>query len=159
MPAPPTVPEIAPSPAQVHVIGAGPVGLLLTALLQQVDDLSVTLYEKRNAYTRTRMVQLASYLLADSVENYCTDSIDQDSVGALFDPHEIVEGIAYRKAISQDLMDLLRGWSRGFCPLNAIESSVSELIDERASKPVHRTSAVVTVEDAMAMLEPGNIVI
>src|SRR5262245_3177291 len=143
MPAPPTVPEVVSSPAQVHVIGAGPVGLLLTALLQQIDDLSVTVYEKRSAYTRTRMVQLASYLLADSVENYCTDSIDQDSVGALFDPHEIVEGIAYRQAISQDLMDLLHGWSRGFCPLNAIERSVSELIDARPWNPVQRTAGAV----------------
>lgn len=31
----------------VHVIGAGPVGLLLTALLQSLDGFSVRLYEKR----------------------------------------------------------------------------------------------------------------
>ena len=38
------------------------------------------LYEKRHEYTRTRMVQLAPYLVADSVESYRTDSIDGDSV-------------------------------------------------------------------------------
>ena len=71
---------------QVHVIGAGPVGLLLTALLQEVDGLVGPLYEKRREYTRTRMVQLAPYLLADSVEAYRTDAIDTDSIEAVFDP-------------------------------------------------------------------------
>ena len=141
------------------MIGAGPVGLLLTALLQQVDGLSVSLYEKRSEYTRTRMVQLAPYLLADSVEAYRTDAIDGDSIGALFDPDEITEGITSRQSISPDLMTLLRGWSLGFCPLNAIERSLSELIDARVSNPVQRTSAVVTAEDAIAMLEPSSILI
>ena len=51
--------EASPSSVQVHVVGAGPVGLLLTALLQSVEGFSVRLYEKRHEYTRTRMVQLA----------------------------------------------------------------------------------------------------
>ena len=68
--------ETVPSEGRVHVVGAGPVGLLLTALLQSMEGFSVSLYEKRREYTRTRMVQLASYLVADSVESYETDSID-----------------------------------------------------------------------------------
>jgi 2-polyprenyl-6-methoxyphenol hydroxylase-like FAD-dependent oxidoreductase len=36
---------------RVHVLGAGPVGLLITALLQSMDGMSVHLYEKRQ---RTR---------------------------------------------------------------------------------------------------------
>ncbi|MDN5850348.1 MAG: hypothetical protein L0H63_12060 [Nitrococcus sp.] len=143
----------------VHVIGAGPVGLLLTALLQQVDGLSVSLYEKRSEYTRTRMVTLAPYLLADSVETYRTDSIDEDSIFALFETHELAEGIAFRQSISQDLMALLREWALGFCPLNAIERSVSDLIDTRVSNPVQRTAGVVTAEDAIAMIEPGSVLI
>ena len=67
-------------PQAVHVIGAGPVGLMLTALLQPMDEFSVRLYEKRRDYTRTRMVQLAPYLVADSVESYRTDAIDEDSI-------------------------------------------------------------------------------
>ena len=59
-----------PSRGQVHVIGAGPVGLLLTALLQSMERFSVHLYEKRPEYKRTRMVQLASYLVADSIESF-----------------------------------------------------------------------------------------
>ena len=51
----------------------------------------------------------------------------------------------------------LREWAQGFCPLNAIERSLSDLIDARKSNPVHRTAAVVTAEDAIAMLEPGDI--
>ena len=74
MPAPSgsTTLETLPSRGRVHVVGAGPVGLLLTALLQSMEGFSVRLYEKRHEYTRTRMVQLAPYLVADSVETYRT---------------------------------------------------------------------------------------
>ena len=98
------------------MVGAGPVGLLLTALLQPIDGLSVRLYEKRSDYTRTRMVQLAPYLVADSVETYRSDSIDEDSVAAIFEPRELDEGLAFREAIPPDLMALLRGWARGVLP-------------------------------------------
>jgi hypothetical protein len=55
---------------------------MLTALLQSMEGFSVHLYEKRHDYTRTRMVRLAPYLVADSVETYRTDAIDGDSVEA-----------------------------------------------------------------------------
>jgi 2-polyprenyl-6-methoxyphenol hydroxylase-like FAD-dependent oxidoreductase len=146
--------------ARVHVLGAGPVGLLLTALLQSSERFSVQLYEKRRDYTRTRMVQLASYLVADSVESYCTDYIDEESVQAIFDPVEISDGLTFRRSIPPELMTLLRGWAQGFCPLNAIERSLSDLIDARqASHPVRRTTAVITAQGAMTMLEPGDILI
>ena len=144
---------------RVHVIGAGPVGLLLTALLESMEGLSVRLYEKRREYTRTRMVQLAPYLVADSVESYRTDSIDGDSVEAVFDPAELDQGLAFRQSIPTDLMTLLHGWTLGFCPLNAIERSLSDLIDARGSSRLQRTAAVVTAEDAMAMLEPGDLLV
>jgi 2-polyprenyl-6-methoxyphenol hydroxylase-like FAD-dependent oxidoreductase len=152
-------PETLPSPIRVHILGAGPVGLLLTALLQSSERFDVHLYEKRRDYTRTRMVQLASYLVADSVASYCTDNIDDESIRAVFDPHEIDEGLAFRQSIPSDLMTLLRGWAQGFCPLNAIEHSLSELIDARRSHPVQRITAVITAQDALAMLEPGDILI
>lgn len=148
------------SPAtRVHVLGAGPVGLVTAALLQSNDRFSVHLYEKRRDYSRTRMVQLAPYLVADSVESYCTDYIDGESVGAIFDPSELAEGLAFRQSIPPDLMGLLRGWTRGFCPLNHIERALSDLIDARPANPVQRTTAVMTAGDAMAMLEPGDILI
>ena len=59
---------------QVRVIGGGPIGLLLTALLQSMDGPPVRLYDRRGGYTRTRMVSLAPYLVADSIESYGTDS-------------------------------------------------------------------------------------
>jgi hypothetical protein len=135
------------------------VGLLLTALLQPMERFSVHLYEKRRDYTRTRMVQLASYLLADSVESYCADYIDGESVEAVFEPRELAEGLACRQSIPPDLLALLRAWGLGLCPLNAIERSLSDLIDARQSHPVQRTAAAVTVEEAMAMLAPGDILI
>ena len=151
--------ETLPSTLRVHVVGAGPVGLMLTALLQSIEGSSVRLYEKRHEYTRARMVRLAPYLVADSVETYRNDSIDGDSVQALFDPSELAEGLAFRQSIPSDLMTLLRGWALGFCPLNSIERDVSDLIDGRRSNTVQRAEAVVTAEDAMAMLEPGDILI
>jgi len=143
---------------RVHVIGAGPVGLLLTALLQPREGFSVHLCEKRDEYTRTRMVQLAPYLVADSVESYRTDAIDGDSVEAIFDPPELEEGLAYRQSIAPDLSTLLQGWALGFCPLNSIERSLSELIDTRGYG-VERTAAAVTADEAIAMLEPGDMLV
>jgi len=111
------------------------------------------------------MVQLASYLVADSVESYCVDSLDADSIEAVFDPPELDEGLAFRQSIPTDLMALLRDWSLGFCPLNSIERSISDLIDSRVSNAgqrvaaVQRTAAVVSADDAMAMLEPEDILI
>jgi 2-polyprenyl-6-methoxyphenol hydroxylase-like FAD-dependent oxidoreductase len=162
MPPPPsnsTALERLPSTTRVHVVGAGPVGLLLTALLQPRAGFSVRLYEKRREYMRTRMVQLAPYLVADSVDSYRTDHIDGDNVDAVFDPAELDQGLAFRDSIPSDLMTLLRDWTVGFCPLNSIERAVSDLIDARPSNGVERTSAVVTAEDAMAMLEPGDVLI
>ena len=91
---------------RVHVVGAGPVGLMLPALLQSIAGCSVRLYEKRRAYTRTRMVQLAPYLVADSVESYRTDAIDGDSVEAIFDPPELDQGLAFRQSIPPELNGL-----------------------------------------------------
>jgi 2-polyprenyl-6-methoxyphenol hydroxylase-like FAD-dependent oxidoreductase len=56
-------------------------------------------------------------------------------------------------------MTLLRGWTQGFCPLNTIERSLSDLIDARRSHPVQRTTAVVSARDAMAFVKPGDILI
>ena len=142
---------------RVHVLGAGPVGLLITALLQSMDGMSVHLYEKRPAYTRTRMVTLAPYLVADSVASYRVDDIDGESVDAIFDPAELVAGLAGRRAIPSDLMALLRAWALGFCPLNTIDRTLSDLIDGRGSDAVVRDEAVVTVEEAIGMLEPGDV--
>ena len=77
--------ETLPDEVRVHILGAGPVGLMLAALFQPMEGFSVHLHEKRREYTRTRMVQLRDYLVADSVASYCTDYIDGESVEALFD--------------------------------------------------------------------------
>ena len=116
------------------------------------------LYEKRHEYTRTRMVQLSPYLVADSVESYRVDSIDGDSVEAIFDPSELDEGLAFRQSLPSDLSDLLKSWADGFCPLNSIERSISDLIDARGNG-VERKEAVVTKEDAAALLHPGDVLI
>jgi 2-polyprenyl-6-methoxyphenol hydroxylase-like FAD-dependent oxidoreductase len=144
---------------RVHVVGAGPVGLLLTALLQSMEGISVRLYEKRHEYTRTRMVRLAPYLVADSVESYRADHIDAETIEAVFDPPELDQGLAFRQSIAPDLRALLESWVLGFCPLNSIERAISDLIDARGPNGVVRTAAVVTVEEAIAALEPGDVLI
>ena len=150
--------EISRSSGRVHVVGAGPVGLLLTALLQSTGR-PVRLYEKRREYTRTRMVQLAHYLVADSISSYCVDYIDGENIEAVFDPPELEVGLAFRQSIPDDLSSLLHEWARGFVPLNEIERSLSDLIDARESKNVERVNALVSAEDAIAMLEPGDTMI
>ena len=143
----------------MHVIGAGPVGLLVTALLQPLDGFSVRLYEKRREYTRTRMVKLAPFLVADSVESYRADDIDGENVEAIFDPGELNAGIAFRQSIPSDLSALLHHWTLGFCPLNEIERSLSDLIDARQSGTVERVTTALTAEEATELLAPGDIMI
>lgn len=133
---------------------------MMAALLQTNERFSVQLYEKRRDYTRKRMVQLSPYLVADSIESYCADNIDGESVGAIFEPAELEGGLAFRRTIPPDLMGLLRGWTLGFCPLNDIERSLSDLINARqGAHPVQRTAAVVTAEDLAAKVEPGDVLI
>ena len=91
--------ETLPARGRVHVLGAGPVGLMIAALLQPMEHLSVRLYEKRREYTRTRMVRLASYLVAESVESYRADHFDAENIEAVFDPGELDESAAFRRSI------------------------------------------------------------
>jgi hypothetical protein len=56
-------------------------------------------------------------------------------------------------------MSLLQEWSRGFCPLNVIEHSLSDLIDARSSGNVERSCTAITADAAMEMLEPGDTLI
>jgi 2-polyprenyl-6-methoxyphenol hydroxylase-like FAD-dependent oxidoreductase len=147
------------SSGKVHVIGAGPVGLLITALFQSMEGFSVVLYEKRPNYTRTRMVKLSSFLAADSVKSYCADYIDAENLEAVFDVSEIEETLAFRRSLPDDLMSLIREWIKGFCPLKYIEQSLSDLIDSRSSKSVERIVTNMTAEQAIAMLGKGDILI
>lgn len=142
----------------VHVVGAGPVGLFLTALLQS-DGHRVRLYEQRDEYTRTRMVSLAEYLTADSVESYHTDPLDGQNVHAIFDREQLEAGLAYRHTIAPDLRALLEDWTRGFVPLNTIERSLSALIDSRATGTVERVRGQVDPDRALAGLGPEDALV
>jgi hypothetical protein len=120
-----------PFTGRVHVVGAGPVGLLTAALFQSREGFSVRLYEKRPKYTRTRMVKLSSFLAADSVDSYCADYVDAENLGAVFDIAELEETLAYRQSLPEGPQSLIREWIKGFCPLNSIEQALSDLIDNR----------------------------
>ena len=143
----------------VHIVGAGPVGLFLAALLQSVDGQPVRLYERREEYTRTRMVSLAEYLTADSIDSYKADPIDGLNVEAIFDPRELETRLAYRRRIAPDLRALLEEWTPGFVPLNTIEQSLSELIESRGTGTVERVPVGLDAEQALKVLEPDDILV
>jgi len=143
----------------VHVVGAGPVGLFLSALLQSCEGQPVRLYERRDRYTRTRMVSLAEYLTADSIDSYHTDPFDGQNVEAIFDRDQLEEGLAFRRTISPDLRGLLEDWTRGFVPLNTIEHSLSELIASRRTGTVERVAGALDADQALAALAPGDVLV
>ena len=144
---------------RVHVVGAGPVGLFLAALLQSIDGYTIRLYERRPEYTRTRMVSLAPYLVADSLESYKADMLDWENVEAIFEPTELETRMAYRRSVAADLRGLLQQWTRGFVPLKTIEGSLSNLIEARDTGTVERIAAEVSAEQALSMVEPGDILV
>src|SRR5262245_45376512 len=117
----PTKTDAPRSERRVHIIGAGPVGLLMAAMLQSIEGFSIRLYEKRPTYTRTRMVKLAPYLTADSISAYCADEIDGDNVAAIFEPSELEQSLAFRRSINPKIFGLIQDLNQGFCRLNDIE--------------------------------------
>ena len=151
--------DVPRSERRVHVIGAGPVGLLMTAMLQSMEGFSIRLHEKRPIYTRTRMVRLAPYLIADSISAYSADEIDGDNVAAIFEPSELETSLKFRGSINRKLFGLLQEWNRGFCRLNDIENGLSGLIAQGGQSRVERIEGAVTAEQAMAMLAPHDIMI
>jgi 2-polyprenyl-6-methoxyphenol hydroxylase-like FAD-dependent oxidoreductase len=144
---------------RIHIVGAGPVGLFLAALLQEAEGQEIRLYERRSEYTRTRMVSLAKYLVADSIESYREDPVDGQDVEALYDPAELEARLAYRRTVAPDLRALLEEWSRGFVRLNDVESRLTELIESRDTGTVDRKSHTVTPDEALEMLEPDDILV
>jgi 2-polyprenyl-6-methoxyphenol hydroxylase-like FAD-dependent oxidoreductase len=160
VPSQPSPDTVTPRPVgRVHIVGAGPIGLFLATLLQSTPDQPVRVYEKRPDYTRTRMVSLADYLIADSIEAYGADTIDGQSVEAIFDPLELETRLAYRRTLPPDLRALLIEWTRGFAPLNMIERSLQELIETRGTGTVERVEGELTAEQALEMLEPDDILV
>jgi len=92
------------------------------------------------------------------MESYCADYIDGENVKAVFDVAEIEEMLAFRQFIPTDVMSLIRKWVQGFCPLNSIEDTLSNLIDNGSNR-VERIAANVTAEQAISMLAPGDTLI
>jgi 2-polyprenyl-6-methoxyphenol hydroxylase-like FAD-dependent oxidoreductase len=156
-----TMPAVTPLRPQgrIHIVGAGPVGLFLAALLQEAEGQEIRLYERRSEYTRTRLVSLAKYLVADSIESYREDPVDGQDVEALYDPPELEARLAYRRTVAPDLRALLEEWSRGFVRLNDVESRLTELIESRDTGTVDRKSHTVTPDEALEMLEPDDILV
>ena len=145
-------------PGRIHIVGAGPVGLFLTALLQSIDGQAVRLYERRSASTRGRG-WCRSPPISSRTRSRATRPTRSTgkSVEAIFDPTELETRLAYRRAVAPDLRGLLEAWMRGFVPLNTIERALSELIDDARHRyrRAHRRRRHRR-RRRVAMLEPGR---
>ena len=96
---------------------------MLTALLQPMDEFSCVSMKSGATTPALGWCSSRPYLVADSVESYRIDQIDEENIAAIFDRRSLTEGLAFRHSIPPDLMTLLRDWALGFCPLNSIERS------------------------------------
>lgn len=107
------------------VVGAGPVGLLATSLLQRVTSNEMVLVEKRPTYTRERVVKLSPFLFARSASDYDTDFFDADNVRAVFDPDDLADLFAAKRAVPADVRSTLEELGRGWVSIRQIEESLS----------------------------------
>jgi 2-polyprenyl-6-methoxyphenol hydroxylase-like FAD-dependent oxidoreductase len=143
----------------VHIIGAGPVGLFFAALLQSLAGQQVRIYERRPEYTRTRMVTLAPYLVADSIQTDQADILDGPNVAALFSPEELETRLAYRRTVAPDLKALIQAWTVGFASINDLETTLRGLIEERATGTVERIETTATRDGVLAALGPDDVIV
>ena len=152
--------DVLPRPmGTVHIIGAGPVGLFFAALMQSLPQQPVRIYERRPEYTRSRMVTLAPYLVADSIETYQADVLDGPNVAALFSPDELETRLAYRRTVAPDLKALIQAWTVGFASINDIEMTLRRLIEDRGTGTVERIETTATREDILASLGPHDVIV
>lgn len=140
-----------------HIIGAGPVGLLTAALLQRTTGKNIVLHEKRPVYTRTRMVALSPYLLAQDLGPYDSDPFDGDNIRAIFNPDALSDLFASKRWIPRDVKEFLRSLGTDYVPLNTIESAFAEFVS--AGREIGRSSAAVTMESLNEVLSPGDVVL
>ena len=147
---------------RVHVVGAGPVGLFLTALLQSIDGQAVRLYERRAEYTRTRMVSLAD-VPRRRLDRELQGGRDRrpERRGHLRpDRARDAAGLPAHRS-PRTCARCSHEWTRGFVPLNTIERSLSELIDARDTGTVERIAGEVDAErgarDAGARRHPRRL--
>ena len=116
------------------------------------------LYEKRHEYTRTRMVQLAPYLVGGLGRELPRPTPSTETASR---PSSIRRSSARASRSGSrsppDLMELLRGWALGFCPLNSIERDVSDLIDARGvGTPWSAPPPSLTADDAIGDARAGR---
>jgi hypothetical protein len=58
-----------------------------------------------------------------------------------------------------DLRERLEAWVTGFVPLNTIEKSLRELVQQRDTGTVEQIPEVVDAEHALSMIEPGDVLV
>ena len=129
---------------RVHVLGAGPVGLFLAALLQSIDgqrgpplraarrvhaDPDGVARRRTSSPTRSRATRPTRSTGRTSRRSSTRSSSRRAwPTGA---------------RVAPDLRALLEAWTLGFVPLNTIERTLSELIDARATGTVERVAGEV----------------
>jgi len=124
-----------------------------------MDGQRIRLYEQRDEYTRTRMVSLAPYLIADSIDSYKVDKIDGQDVEAIFEPAELESTLDFRRNMAPDLRAKLEEWVQGFVPLNTIETTLRELIEQRDTGTVEWITELVDADHVLSAMEPGDVLV
>jgi len=143
--------------SKTYIIGAGPVGLLTTALLQRSSTKDIVLYEKRPAYTRTRMVALSPFMLAQDVNSYNIDPFDADNIRAIFNPDALTDLFASKRSLPRDVKDFIRDLGSDYVPLNTIENSFAEFV--AAGREIDRRAENITIEGLESILQAGDVVL
>jgi 2-polyprenyl-6-methoxyphenol hydroxylase-like FAD-dependent oxidoreductase len=143
----------------IHILGAGPVGLLTAATLQRTTERPISLYEKRPSYTRTRMVHLSPFLLAQEMDDYRPDAFDGENMRAIFEPEDLDDLFAAKRATPPRVQQVLTDLCQGFAPLNVVESSLNDLLAESGTAPVRRVPGEVDLDRLSSLVKPGDIVI
>ena len=124
--------EALPPGGRVHISARGRSVFSWLRCSSPWTDVDVRLYEKRDEYTRTRMVHLEPYLAADSIESYCTDPHRRrQRPGRLRSGSSWTRPSSSERSIPSDLMTLLRGWTRGLLPAER-HRAVAQRSDRRA---------------------------
>lgn len=141
------------------VVGAGPVGLLATSLLQRVTSNEIVLVEKRPTYTRERVVKLSPFLFARSASDYDADFYDADNVRAVFDPDDLADLFAAKRAVPADVRATLEELGRGWVSIRQIEESLSALVANHADRQVTRLNQAIDVDQLSDLVEPGDAVL
>ena len=140
-----------------YIIGAGPVGLAMAALLQRTSTDDLVLFEKRPEYTRSRKVTLSPLLLSDDLADYAIADGDADDLRAVFSPEQITALLDSKRMVPADFRTFVRDVGTDFVPLQVLESGLADLV--ASGRSLDRRQETVTLASLERSVSPGDTVL